>query len=152
MLTFHRLGTDTPDSHTLLMEYFGERAVGFEDGDYVVTLPDPARFIPPAGSFIVLAEDDTLLGCGGVRALSPTRFEIKHVYLRPATRGRGLGRTLLNRLEEEARALGATELVLDTNATLAAAGGLYRSSGYVEIEPYNSNPNANHWYGKTLTD
>jgi hypothetical protein len=40
--------------------------------------------------------------------------------------------------------------VLDTNASLAAAGGLYRSSGYVDIPPYNENPNATNWYLKTL--
>jgi hypothetical protein len=32
--------------------------------------------------------------------------------------------------------------VLDTNATLEAAQGLYRSSGYLEVAPYNDNPNA----------
>ena len=42
------------------------------------------------------------------------------------------------------------ELVLDTNASLEAAGGLYRSSGYVDIEPYNANPNATNWYGKRV--
>ncbi|MCS4275051.1 GNAT superfamily N-acetyltransferase [Mycetocola sp. BIGb0189] len=151
MHTFVRLSTTDPRSRDLLDEYFAERAVGFEGGDYIVTHPDPARFVDPDGAFVVLLDGDTPVGCGGVRALSPTRFEIKHVFLRPAARGAGWGRRLLETLEAEARALGARELVLDTNATLAAAGGLYRSSGYVEIEPYNSNPNANHWYGKQLT-
>ena len=40
--------------------------------------------------------------------------------------------------------------VLDTNATLEAAQALYRSSGYGEIEPYNDNPNATHWFRKEL--
>ena len=45
---------------------------------------------------------------------------------------------------------GATHAVLDTNASLAAAGGLYLSSGYHAIEPYNDNPNATNWYRKAL--
>ncbi|RLP77765.1 N-acetyltransferase [Mycetocola tolaasinivorans] len=150
MQTFLALRTDSHDAAALLEEYFIERAEGFEDGDYVVNAPNPENFVAPVGAFIVLVVDGEPVGCGGVRALSPERFEVKHVFLRPAARGAGHGRRLLERLETEARTLGATELVLDTNATLAAAGGLYRSSGFAEIAPYNSNPNANHWYGKTL--
>ena len=40
--------------------------------------------------------------------------------------------------------------MLDTNASLEAAGGLYKSAGYVDIEPYNANPNATNWYGKRV--
>ena len=42
--------------------------------------------------------------------------------------------------------------MLDTNATLEAAQSLYRTSGYDEIEPYNDNPNATHWFGKSLAN
>ncbi|HAN26006.1 MAG TPA: PadR family transcriptional regulator, partial [Microbacterium ginsengisoli] len=48
------------------------------------------------------------------------------------------------------RRLGAAELVLDTHHSLAAAAGLYASSGFVTIPPYNENPNATRWYGKRL--
>ncbi|WP_235559489.1 GNAT family N-acetyltransferase, partial [Microbacterium sp. Leaf351] len=65
-------------------------------------------------------------------------------------RGRGWGRLLLDALEDEARRLGATELVLDTHHSLTAAAGLYDSSGFVTIPPYNDNPNATRWYGKRL--
>ncbi len=79
------------------------------------------------------------------------RFEVKHLYLRPFTRGRGLGRALLTELEANARGFGADELLLDTNSSLTAAGGLYRSSGFVEIPAYNDNPNATNWYSKRLS-
>ena len=75
---------------------------------------------------------------------------MKHLWLAPAASGRGAGRGLLGELERRAVAFGAQELVLDTNASLEAAGGLYRSSGYVDIEPYNENPNATNWYGKRV--
>ena len=75
---------------------------------------------------------------------------MKHLWLAPAARGRGAGRRLLEELERRAVEFGARELVLDTNASLEAAGGLYRSSGYVDIEPYNANPNATNWYGKRV--
>jgi GNAT superfamily N-acetyltransferase len=62
----------------------------------------------------------------------------------------GLGKALLAELERRAREFGATEVVLDTNAALVEAGGLYRSAGYAEVEPYNDNPNATHWFRKEL--
>jgi len=80
--------------------------------------------------------------------LTPVRAEIKHLYLRDRARGKGWGRELLAELEAHAVGLGAREVVLDTNASLEAAQGLYRSSGYVDTEPYNENPNANLWLRK----
>ncbi len=58
---------------------------------------------------------------------------------------------MLDDLERRAREFGATELVLDTHHTLEAAGGLYATSGFTAIEPYNENPNATRWYGKRLS-
>lgn len=155
-MPFEVTSVDDPRAAQLLTEYFAERAEGFPGGGYRVALPDPALFEPPAGVF-VLANDDhgDALGCGGVKRLSPDpdgreRFEIKHLYLRPNARGTGAGRRLLAELEARAAELGATMTVLDTNASLTAAGSLYRSSGYTETAPYNDNPNATHWYRKEL--
>jgi GNAT superfamily N-acetyltransferase len=112
-------------------------------------------FEPPDGVFLVVrGDDEEPVGCGGIRRLpdgpAGIRYEVKHLFLEPATRGRGWGRLLLDELERYARGWGAVELVLDTHHTLEAAGGLYASSGFVTIEPYNDNPNATRWYGKTL--
>ncbi|MGN6197954.1 GNAT family N-acetyltransferase, partial [Humibacter sp.] len=68
----------------------------------------------------------------------------------PSARGKGAGRALLAELERRALEFGARRLVLDTNESLEAAGNLYRTSGYVSIEPYNDNPNATHWYAKAV--
>ena len=56
----------------------------------------------------------------------------------------------MEELERRARALGATELVLDTNRSLEAAGALYARLGYERIAPYNDNPNATDWYRRSL--
>ena len=142
---------DDPVAARLLDDYFTSRALGFVGGSYHRAPPDPAAFVPPNGIFLVVYDDaDAAVGCGGVRMLGPDRGEIKHLWLDPSTRGRGWGRTLLIELEARAVGLGARIVVLDTNATLEAAQALYRSSGYDEIEPYNDNPNATHWFGKEL--
>lgn len=142
-------------SRELLTEYFAMRAEAFPGGAYTTTFPAASVFEPPQGVFVILRDDEgRALGCGGIRAVSDgplgARYEVKHLFLRPETRGRGWGRLVLDDLEERARAFGAAELVLDTHHTLAAAGGLYAASGFVSIEPYNDNPNATRWYGKVL--
>lgn len=148
MLEFAPTPVDAPIAGVLLDEYFTSRELGMPG--YRTSRPDPAHFTGTAGMFLVAEVEGTAVGCGGVRMLSPGRGEIKHLWVRPAARGTGLGRALLVELERRAAALGATEVVLDTNERLGAAQGLYRSSGYVDVEPYNDNPNATHWFRKNL--
>jgi ribosomal protein S18 acetylase RimI-like enzyme len=168
MMSWREVRVDAEPAIQLLTEYFGSRAADFppELGAYRTTFPTQEQFVPPRGLFLVLVEDDgtepsgpepagAVLGCGGIRRIEPAddggvRFEVKHLYLRPAARGRGLGRATLAELEARARGFGADELVLDTNASLTAAAGLYRSTGYEGIPPYNDNPNATNWYRKRL--
>lgn len=153
MVLFRETDVTDADAHTLLAEYFAERERTFPSaGGYRTTFPSAAQFDPPAGVFLVVTDaDGARLGCGGIRRLEPvTRYEVKHLYLRPEARGLGAGRALLAELERRAALLGADEVVLDTNASLEAAGNLYRSAGYVQIEPYNDNPNATHWFAKGL--
>lgn len=156
MLSWNEIRVDDERATRLLTEYFESRAAGFppELGTYRTTFPVAADFVKPRGVFLVVSETGEDLGCGGIRRIDSTddgvRYEVKHLYLRPAARGRGLGRGMLARLEDRARGLGADELVLDTNASLTAAAGLYRSSGFEDIPAYNDNPNATNWYLKRL--
>lgn len=149
-------------AHALLTKYFHSRELSFPaaQGRYQPVFPAADQFIPPHGVFLVVEaadQDDTQadVGCGGIRKLesadgAPVRFEVKHLWLEPRTRGLGYGRALLQELERRAVAFGAEQLVLDTNDSLTAAAGLYRSSGFSTIVPYNDNPNATTWYAKTV--
>jgi ribosomal protein S18 acetylase RimI-like enzyme len=151
-----------PAEQQLLRDYFTFRASSFpQAGGYTVALPDPAQFDGRRGVFLVVEDDEGVpVGCGGIRMLAPDpardagamRAEVKHVWLDPSTRGRGWAVELLAALETSARALGATELVLDTHHTLEAAARLYARSGFVPTDPYNDNPNATRWYRKPLED
>lgn len=156
MVELRALAADDPTSRALLEEYFTMRAEAFPNGaTYTPVFPDAGVFEPPAGVFLVVHDDEgSPVGCGGIRRIGDgpdgIRYEVKHLYLAPSTRGRGWGRLLLDALEERARGWDAADLVLDTHHTLAAAGALYASSGFAAIEPYNDNPNATRWYGKPL--
>jgi GNAT superfamily N-acetyltransferase len=62
---------------------------------------------------------------------------MKRLFVRPAYRSTGLGRDLVNTLLDEARKLGYTHLRLDTlPGRMDKAIALYRSIGFVDIEPY----------------
>jgi GNAT superfamily N-acetyltransferase len=163
MVSFREEPVDAPTAHSLLAQYFEDRAQSFpaKRGGYTTKFPDPAWFVRPNGVFLVvedvgLDDEPADVGCGGIRRVASgedglIRFEVKHLWLKPFLRGRGFGRLLLGELERRAAAdFGAQELVLDTNDSLEAAGSLYRTSGYVDIEPYNDNPNATNWYRKLL--
>nr|WP_246414361.1 GNAT family N-acetyltransferase [Microbacterium thalassium] len=148
---------DAPDARALLTEYFQSRELGFAHQSiaYTTTFPDTAAFTPPRGVFVIVDDDEGApVGCGGIRSIPDgplgPRYEVKHLFLRPETRGRGWGALLMDDLERRARAFGAAELVLDTHHSLEAAAALYSRSGFTAIEPYNDNPNATRWYGKQL--
>ena len=105
---------------------------------------------PPGGVFLVAYVEQRPVGCGGLRRIDATTCEIKHMWLDPAARGLGLGRELLDALEQWASRLGYETVRLDTSRHLHEALGLYRSSAYLEVAPYNQNPYAAHWFEKHL--
>ena len=64
-------------------------------------------------------------------------LEIKKVFVHESHRGKGISRALMVELEDAARELGSTRLVLQTGTLQHAAIGLYESLGYVATAPYS---------------
>lgn len=101
----------------------------------------PGDYAPPEGRLLLAIEEDQLAGCIAMRKLKPGVCEMKRLFLRPAYRGRGLGRVLVESIIDEARKLGYTHMRLDTlPGRMDQAISLYRSIGFVEIAPYYENP------------
>ena len=140
------------DARWALTEYFAELQRRFVDGFDPGDGADDAatQFTPPRGLFLIAAREGDTLGCGALQFLDDERGEIKRMWISPHSRGLGVGKRLLARLEDEIRRSGRSIAVLDTNATLTEAIAMYRASGYREIEPYNDNPYAGLWFSKTL--
>jgi GNAT superfamily N-acetyltransferase len=141
------------EARVLVALYVAEMAATFPAGfePTASVSAEPAEVSPPHGSFLVVrADDGNAVGCGAVKLLDPTTAEIKRMWLAPEIRGQGAGRQLLGALEDAARQLGADHGRLDTNELLESALALYRQAGWAEIEPYNDNPYATHWFGKQL--
>jgi GNAT superfamily N-acetyltransferase len=152
VLTFSVVDAGSAEAQAAMGEYLAELARRFPDGFSAPGALEEAavRYNPPNGVFLVGRVDGAVVACGGLDFLDDETAEVKRMWVSPAQRGSGVGRALLARLEAEAAAAGRTAVVLDTNGTLAEALALYRSAGYVEIERYNDNPYAEHWFRTSL--
>jgi ribosomal protein S18 acetylase RimI-like enzyme len=62
---------------------------------------------------------------------------MKRLYVVPEFRRSGAGRALAEAVVAEARELGYARMRLDTMPSMTRAQALYRSLGFVEIDPYN---------------
>lgn len=93
----------------------------------------------------------TAIGCVGLRLDHERRVgEIKRMWVSADARGIGLGRRLLEAVEQRARRLGVERLRLETNRTLIEAQALYRASGYREIPLFDDEPYAHLAFEKEL--
>jgi ribosomal protein S18 acetylase RimI-like enzyme len=90
------------------------------------------------------------IGCGAVKHQSDDASDLKRMWIAPAARGLGLGRRLLAELEACIARSGRRTARLETNTVLAEALALYRSTGYVEVAPFNDEPFADVWFEKRL--
>jgi GNAT superfamily N-acetyltransferase len=97
---------------------------------------DEAEVSPGRGVFLIAHLDGEKIGCGAVRMLDAVTAELKRMYVAPPARGRGAGRRILEALEAEARALGATRLVLETGVRQREALSLYERAGFTRIPPF----------------
>jgi putative acetyltransferase len=101
----------------------------------------PGAYARPRGRLLLLAEDDGApAGCGALRPIAPEIAELKRMWVRPAFRGRGLGRRLAASLLAAARDEGYRLARLDTLETMREAIALYRSLGFRDIPAYYANP------------
>ena len=66
----------------------------------------------------------------------PGIAEIKRMYVDPAVRGRGIGRSLLRFLEQQAAIASYNQLWLETGTEQPEAIALYTSAGYRAMDPY----------------
>lgn len=139
-----------PDAQYCLAEYVAElnrrSSRGFDPSVGATAHPHELR--PPAGQFYVAYLGGEAIGCGGVKHHPDAPAEIKRMWIAPRVRGLGVGRRLLDTLEQCARDGGATVAHIETSAVLNEALAMYRSTGWVEVAPFNEEPFADHWLEK----
>lgn len=90
--------------------------------------------------FLLARQNGEAVGCVALRIDPDGYGEIKRMYVRPDRRGAGLGRQLLARLEEKARANGLRAIRLETGHLQPEAVALYRRSGFTDRGPFADYP------------
>jgi len=135
-----------------LEQYFLELHERFDAGfDPSRTISaDADQLTPPAGLLLVAQLRGAPVGCGALKLERQAPAEIKRMWVSPSVRGLGLGRRILRELEDRAREVGATVVRLETNRSLTEAISLYRAAGYQEVDAFNDEPYAHHWFEKHL--
>jgi len=121
---------------------------GFDPGQSISA--DADELTEPAGLLLVARLRDEPVGCGALKLHGVEPAEIKRMWVAPTARGLGVGRRILNELEQHARERDVGVVHLETNKTLHEAMSLYRSAGYVDVDPFNDERYAHHWFEKRL--
>jgi putative acetyltransferase len=100
----------------------------------------PGSYAPPSGRLLLATVNQHPGGCAALQAITPETCEMKRVYVQPEQRGIGLGRLLVGRVLDEARAIGYRRICLDTLPSMTQAAAMYLALGFEEIPPYRHNP------------
>ena len=153
LVELRQVDAETPDARRCLRAYVAElnrRAPqrGFDPSQGSTAQPHEVR--PPNGAFIIAYLRGEAVGCGAVKHQPANVSDVKRMWLAESARGLGLGRCILERLEQLARQHGSQQTRLETNDVLSEAIALYRSAGYVEVQPFNDEPFADRWFAKPL--
>ncbi|WP_031357714.1 bifunctional helix-turn-helix transcriptional regulator/GNAT family N-acetyltransferase [Caballeronia sordidicola] len=143
---------NSDDARWCFKQYFAELNERFESGfDPAFSLSaDSRELTAPEGALIVARLRGNPIGCVALKFHKKSPAELKRMWVSASARGLGLGRRLIDEAEKHARQNGARVIHLETNRTLHEAIALYRQSGYVEVDAFNTEPYAHHWFEKKL--
>jgi ribosomal protein S18 acetylase RimI-like enzyme len=152
MITTAVADPTAPASRWCIVQYVAELGNRFAGGfDPALSIPADARDLtPPAGLLRVAHLRGRPIGCGALKFHDGAPAELKRMWVSPDARGLGLGRRLLRELERDATVAGACAVRLETNRSLTEAINLYRQAGYREVDRFNDEPYAHHWFEKRL--
>ncbi len=104
----------------------------------------PGEYQSPYGALLLALVEGQPAGCCALRPLLTSDYsnacEMKRLYVRPAFRGRRLGRQLVEQTLLLAQQAGFDHMLLDTLNDMEAARELYQDCGFVEVAPYYHNP------------
>jgi GNAT superfamily N-acetyltransferase len=113
---------------------FGLEDVERHHKAFEVELP---KLVGPGGRLLLARAGDEPVGVAVLKPVDRATAEIKRMYVRPVVRGRGVGRALLQRLVDDARAEGYRTARLESLRFMIEAHALYRSLGFVDTEMFD---------------
>jgi ribosomal protein S18 acetylase RimI-like enzyme len=143
MLKFIQPESEEDLQHTreLFQEYEAALGICLCFQDFAQELANlPGDYAPPHGRLFLALDATQLAGCVALRRIDDATCEMKRLYVRPGSRGKGIGRALATIIIEEARSIGYARMRLDTLPSMKEAIALYESLGFRPSEPYRHNP------------
>ncbi|MGV6831306.1 MAG: GNAT family N-acetyltransferase [bacterium] len=87
--------------------------------------------------FVLVNEDDEVLGGGGIKKLNGVEgqiCELQKMYFTPNVRGKGLGKKLFQHCLNEAKKLGYKSCYLESASVLNAAISMYQKYGFKNLD------------------
>lgn len=142
IIELQRTNSDHPDFKTLVAELNHDLRV--RNGE-MMDIYDHYNIIDQNNTVIIAYLHNAPAGCGCFKPYDPSTIEVKRMFVRPEARGTGISKIILNALENWARELGFSAVVLETGGKQTEALGLYPSAGYQLIpnyEPYADLPDS----------
>jgi len=154
-ITLVRSEEDLKDITTLFYEYtkWLDLDLTFQNFEAEIACM-PGKYAPPGGELLLarLAEGD-VVGCVAVRPLVGEVCEMKRLWVRDNAKSLGIGKALVSAVIDVGKRLGYSRMRLDTLPRMAAAVTMYRSFGFVDIEPYYETPlSGTHFLELDLTE
>ncbi|MCC6290396.1 MAG: GNAT family N-acetyltransferase [Chitinophagaceae bacterium] len=90
---------------------------------------------------IVCYADGKPVGCGAFKRYDDSSVEIKRMYVLPEYRGKSVGLSVVNELEQWAKELHYATCILETGKRQPEAIRLYQKAGYIQIENFGQYKN-----------
>lgn len=118
----------------VIRSVLAEYGIGWEpDGADRDVYEVETAYVQVGGAFWVVEQQGQVMGTAAFYPVNRGlgTVEIRKMYLLPQVRGKGLGRWLLQRLEQEIVVQGFREVWIETASVLKEAVKLYESSGYL---------------------
>ena len=133
MLTLKRTDSNDKDFHWLveqlnryLDERYGELQVFYNQFNQIDNIPN----------VVIAYLDSEPAGCGCFKKFDEQAAEVKRMFARENSRGKGVGAAVLTELEKWAAELGYTAMVLEHGNKQPEASKLYQRQGYAIIPNY----------------
>ena len=97
----------------------------------------PFNKIDRSARVVVAYSQDIPVGCGCFRQMEDEEtLEIKRMYVRPESRGKGIAKLVLSELEKWGKDEGFTQAKLETGNNQAEALAVYSGAHYTQIPNY----------------
>ena len=132
-LNLIRVAAPTSDARMLIEELEEDLASAYDaEQRHGLSLD---RIFQPNIAFFIAYSEDAPVGCGGI-AFEDGYAELKRMYVRPSSRGRGVVQALIAQLESEAVAREIRRVTLETGDVQHAAIRAYERAGFTRCDAF----------------